>query len=165
MRCVRNDLENGTTRSLLESKKVMKYWLYLAAKLTGVLGFVCGLHALRVGIYLRLGRIPNYSPLVTLYTFLSLGIFLIAAGLIYLSVWDQKRRCRACLRRLIMPVSTGSWGHIVLFGQPRVEWICPYGHGTLSIAELQIAGRELPDWQPHDDNIWKELESYHQVPR
>jgi hypothetical protein len=28
---------------------------------------------------------------------------------------------------------------------------------------LQITGRQTPDWQPHDDNIWKELESYYQA--
>ena len=56
-----------------------------------------------------------------------------------------------------MPVLTGSWT-AVLFGAPRTEYICPYGHGTLKVAELQITGRQQPDWQPHED-IWKELES------
>lgn len=141
----------------------MKYWLFLCAKFAAVLALAWGLHSLQVAIYLRLPPLPKWSPLVTLFTFLHLGIFLLASGLLYLSIWDQKRRCRSCLRRLIMPVATGSWGHIVFFGQPRTEYICPYGHGTLSIAELQITGRELPDWQPHDDNIWKELESYYQA--
>jgi hypothetical protein len=138
----------------------MKYWLYFFAKVLGIMATAYGLHALQVACFLRMLPIPKTSPLVTLFTFLTLGIFLLTAGLCYLAVWDQKRRCRSCLRRLIMPVATGSWGHIVLWGQPRTEYICPYGHGTLSIAELQIAGRELPDWQPHDENIWKELESY-----
>jgi hypothetical protein len=143
----------------------MKYWLYFLAKVSLALVVARGLHSLQVAMYLRLLPLPKYSPLVTLFTFLNLGVFLLTAGLLYVSLWDQKRRCRSCLRRLIMPVATGSWGHIVLFGQPRTEYICPYGHGTLSIAELQIAGRELPDWQPHHDNIWKELESYNQAPK
>jgi hypothetical protein len=141
----------------------MKYWLYLIAKLVAIASLVYGLRALLVNYYLRKGRIPLYDPSVSIFKYLMLAIGLLAVGLFSLAIWDQKRRCRSCLRRLIMPVATGSWGHIVLFGQPRTEWICPYGHGTLSIAELQIAGRELPDWKPHDDNIWKELESYYQA--
>ncbi len=149
---------------------MMKYWLYLLAKLGGVAGVGLGLKTLLVRFYphpeepsARFG--PALEPFLhdMLYTFLILGIGLVSAGLLSLAIWDQKRRCRSCLRRLIMPVATGSWGHIVLFGQPRTEYICPYGHGTLSIAELQIAGRELPDWQPHDGNIWKELDSYYQA--
>jgi hypothetical protein len=145
----------------------MKYWLYLLAKLVGVAGVAVGLLGLLVRLYPAPEKpLPKYGPALPLflhdmpYTFLVLGIGLAVTGLFYLAIWDQKRRCRACLRRLIMPVATGSWGHIVLFGQPRTEYICPYGHGTLSIAELQIAGRELPEWQPHGNNIWKELESY-----
>jgi hypothetical protein len=148
----------------------MKYWLYLLAKLVGVGLFALGLQSALGRFYPRPETpLPKFGPALPLflhdmaYTFLSFGIGLVAAGLFYVAIWDQKRRCRSCLRRLIMPVATGSWGHIVLFGQPRTEYICPYGHGTLSIAELQIAGRELPDWQPHDENIWKELDSYYQA--
>ena len=49
------------------------------------------------------------------------------------------------------------------FGRPQTELICKFGHGTLSIDELQITGRQMPDWQPHDGDIWKELESYYQT--
>jgi hypothetical protein len=146
----------------------MKYWLYLTTKLLARVAVVCALELVLAFFYVRpdppLPGFGSEQPPLFLgemqFTFISLGILLIGSGLCFVVIWDQKRRCRACLRPLIMPVATGSWGHIVLFGQPRTEWICPYGHGTLSIAELQIAGRETPDWQPHDDNIWKELESY-----
>ena len=63
----------------------------------------------------------------------------------------------AAANRLRMPILTGSWTH-VLFGAPRTEYICPYGHGTLKVAELQITGHQYPDWEPHED-IWKELYS------
>ena len=46
-------------------------------------------------------------------------------------IWDQRYRCRVCLRRLRMPVETGSWSRMLQFGRPRIEYICPYGHGTL----------------------------------
>jgi hypothetical protein len=84
--------------------------------------------------------------------------FPFCAGLLYLVIWDQRYRCRTCLRRLRMPVSAGSWPNMLLFGQPRREYICIYGHGTLKVPEVQITGSGASDWEPHED-IWKELES------
>src|ERR1041384_3048037 len=78
------------------------------------------------------------------------------AGLLYLCVLDQRYRCRVCLRRLRMPIETGSWGRMLFLGRPRIEYICPYGHGTLREAELQISGRENPEWTPHAE-MWDEL--------
>ncbi|HEY3939265.1 MAG TPA: hypothetical protein VGL97_17670 [Bryobacteraceae bacterium] len=148
----------------------MKYWLYLVAKVLVGAGVVCGLQATLIYFYpIPPPPLPRFGPPQPLFahdlvfTFLTLIVWWIGAAVLFLIVWDQKHRCRTCLRRLIMPVAIGSWGHMVIFGRPRTEWICPYGHGTLSIDELQITGRQLPDWQPHDDNIWKELESYYQA--
>ncbi len=62
-----------------------------------------------------------------------------------------------------MPVARGSWTHILL-GPPRTEYICPYGHGTLKVPELQIGGPHPPDWQAHED-IWKELFSTEETKR
>jgi hypothetical protein len=149
----------------------MKYWLYLIAKLAIASGAVFLLQTALVFFYPEPKLRSDYGPPPPLFmhdmlfTFLMLGIWLIAAGLLSLILRDQRRRCRTCLRRLIMPVNSGSWGHLVTFGRPRTELICPYGHGTLSIEELQITGRHLPDWQPHDADIWKELESYYQTPK
>ena len=44
-----------------------------------------------------------------------------------------------------MLVLTDSWTHVLL-GAPRTEYICPYGHGTLKVAELQITGHQHHDW-------------------
>ena len=30
--------------------------------------------------------------------------------------------------------------HMLRLGRPAMEYICPYGHGTLNIEELKIAG-------------------------
>lgn len=148
----------------------MKYWLYLLAKLLAAGGIGVALDLLLVELYpLQLEPLERFGPAPPLFlhdmlfTFVTLGIGLVSAGLIFLAVWDQKRRCRACLRRLIMPISRGSWGNMVVYGRPQIEWICPFGHGTLSIEELQITGRQSPGWQPHGDDIWKELESFHQA--
>jgi hypothetical protein len=147
----------------------MKYWLYLLAKLAGAAGVVCGLQFALVFFYpdqppplARFGPPPPLFMHDMLFTFATLGVWLIGAGLFAVILSDHRRRCRTCLRRLIMPIASGSWGHMVVFGRPRTELICPFGHGTLSIEELQITGRQTPDWQPHDENIWKELESFYQ---
>lgn len=155
--------------------KVMKYWLYLLAKLAIAAGVILLLQTALEFFYpvprLDARTLAEYGPPPPLFlhdmlfTFLTLGIWLVAAGLLSVILRDQRRRCRSCLRRLIMPVNSGSWGHLVTFGRPRTELICPFGHGTLSIEELQITGRHFPDWQPHDDDIWKELESYYQAPK
>ncbi len=148
----------------------MKYWLYLVAKVAAAALMVCILQTALIYFY------PDPPPLLPqfgpqpplfmhdmLFTFATFGVWLVGAGVFSLILRDQRRRCRTCLRRLIMPVKSGSWGHMVTFGRPKTELICPFGHGTLSIEELQITGRHTPDWQPHDDNIWKELESYYQA--
>lgn len=94
------------------------------------------------------------------YTAVMMVFFLLCYGMLHLIIWDQRTRCRTCLRRLRMPVMAGSWSNMLLFGQPRTEYICIYGHGTLKIPEVELTGSKRPDWQKHDDDIWKELESY-----
>jgi len=131
----------------------MRYWGYLVAKLT-VAGAI--LLVLRKAVSLMF--YPRIFAYDLNYTFAMLLFTLFAVGVLWLIVWDQRYRCRSCLRRLCMPVATGSWTHILVMGTPHMEYICPFGHGTLKVAELHIAGRENPDWQPHDD-IWKELYS------
>jgi hypothetical protein len=131
----------------------MRYWGYLVAKLT-VAGAI--LLVLRKAIALMFH--PARLAVDLGFTFAMLLFTLFSAGVLWLIVLDQRYRCRSCLRRLCMPVATGSWTHILFIGTPRTEYICPYGHGTLKVAELQITGRENPDWQPHQD-IWQELYS------
>lgn len=160
----------GTPVMRKESNNRMKYWSYLTAKLAigGLLVYVVQT-ALIYFYPLPPPPLPRFGPPQPLFlhdmlfTFAMLAVWLIAVGLFWVILWDQRRRCRTCLRRLIMPVATGSWGHFVIYGRPRTELICPFGHGTLRIEELQITGRQTPDWEPHDENIWKELESYYQA--
>ena len=83
--------------------------------------------------------------------------FLFGAGLLYLTVHDQRYRCRVCLRRLRMPVETGSRGFMLQMGRPRTEYICPYGHGTLKQEEFQTSGLENPEWTAHSGDMWEEL--------
>ena len=135
----------------------MRYWSILAAKLAVaailLYGLWCGLHAwFDPKSYYGYGPFLYDLPWTTLMFFYNL----LCNGVLVLIVLDQKYRCRTCGRRLRMPVTTGSHSHILL-GPPRTEYICPYGHGTLKVQEIQLSGREPDDWEPHGD-MWKELE-------
>jgi hypothetical protein len=137
----------------------MRYWAYLITKLIAAAGVAYGLDVLVNRLlpapkpYLDGGPFPASHAMV--YSIAMFGVALFTAGLTWLVIWDQRYRCRTCLRRLRMPIQTGSWTHVLL-GAPRTEYICTYGHGTLKVSELQITGRQQPDWEPHED-MWKEL--------
>ena len=141
----------------------MRYWAYFAAKIAVAAGPLYGLLALLASLFPgRPKDAPDTWALMTgtqalLCNLALLGWFLLCAGALYAIVWDQRRRCRVCLRRLRMPVETGSWGNMLQLGRPRIEYICPYGHGTLTQEELQISGLETPEWNPHSDDLWEEL--------
>jgi hypothetical protein len=145
----------------------MKYWGYLAAKLAASAALLRGLrwviaHTVPRPEPMHFGRYvvyPRPDPFATdlTYTFIMLLFTLVAVGVVWTVIWDQRYRCRTCLRRLRWPIQTGPWSHILL-GRPQTEYICPYGHGTLKVEDLQITGRQGPDWQPHED-MWKELMS------
>ena len=141
----------------------MKYWAYFAAKLAA-LGLI--LSAVRVLIAMCFPPRTTFwnhqqDPFAhdLTYTTVMMGFFLLMTGLIYLVIWDQRYRCRTCLRRLRMPLFAGSWPNSFLIGQPRREYICTYGHGTLQVPELDLTGPKNSAWQSNGDNIWKELES------
>jgi len=146
----------------------MRYWAYLFAKLVAAAGFLWGTRRLMAAVMPAPDTFMHMrfrDPFVTdlNYTFIMLVFWLFGAGLLWLIVLDQRYRCRTCLRRLRMPVHTGSWTH-VLFGAPKTEYICLYGHGTLKVDELQITGHQNPDWKPNED-IWKELYSLEETKR
>ena len=142
----------------------MKYWSLLAAKFA-VIAAVVGLswRMLRAWapapLEFRHGlQNIRISPFGTDlgYTTAFLVLWLVTVGLVYVALRDQRMRCRTCARRLRMPVSSGRWNHI-LMGRPRTDYICAYGHGTLRVADLGIAGPEQPAWEPIDD-MWRELD-------
>ena len=141
---------------------VVRYWGFLMAKLAAAGLLMAVVWSLirwlfpSTRIFIDWEQSPFAHDLG--YTTAMMLFFLACAGLLYLIVWDQRYRCRTCLRRLRMPVTAGSWPNMLLFGQPRTEYICLYGHGTLKVPEVQITGTNGPDWEPHDEDIWKELE-------
>lgn len=137
----------------------MRYWGYLIAKILLALTLFNGIWIGMVR-WMPAPETFNYrqpSPLGQdlTWTLAILVLFLLFCGLTYLIVWDHRYRCRICLRRLRMPLTKGSWTN-VLFGAPRTEYICLYGHGTLCVPELQITGVVHASWEENED-MWKEL--------
>jgi hypothetical protein len=146
----------------------MKYWGWLILKL---LVAAAVLLAVDQFIHVKLrpasvfyGHPEPFTHDLT-YTAIMMVFFLFCYGTLHVIIWDQKTRCRTCLRRLRMPVVAGSWSNMLLFGQPRTEYICIYGHGTLKVPEVELTGAKRPNWEKHDDDIWKELESYEKSER
>ena len=141
-------------------KQNVRYWGYLVLKLT----LSCAIAAVFL-CEINYSWTPRYPiPEINwklffwdlLYTSLVGLWFLFLAGLLYLSVLDQRYRCRVCLRRLRMPIGKGSWSRMLQFGRPEVEYICIYGHGKLNVSEVQISGMENPEWKEQGD-MWSEL--------
>lgn len=145
----------------------MRYWAYLAGKLLIAAAPLYGLLRLIERAFPAVPhRKDDYDALVAplarggqylLCDLCLLVWFVVCCAAVYLIVWDQRRRCRVCLRELRMPIETGSRSYMLQLGQPRIESICPYGHGTLKEDELQITGRAPNEWTPHSDDIWDEL--------
>jgi hypothetical protein len=140
----------------------MRYWAYFAAKVGAAGALLFGLLSLMNWAWpAERPRFFTYVPprfgYDLTFTLAVLVWFLVCTATFYFIIWDQRYRCRVCLRRLRMPVETGSWSRMLQFGRPRIEYICPYGHGTLKEDELQISGLENPEWTPHSDDLWEEL--------
>ncbi len=143
-------------------KHHLRYWGFLLLKLAGAafgsgfaLWFLNLFWAPQTRLFhLAIGRSGFGMDL--LYTTLVGVWFQFSFGLVYLAVRDQRYRCRTCLRRLRMPIETGSWGYMLQLGRPRIEYICPYGHGRLNIEEVQFTGTVPPSWTDQGD-IWQEL--------
>ncbi len=140
----------------------MRYWGFLLAKLAGAALLIWGAW-LAIAlcfphrIYFKEYELTPFTHDLG-YTAAMMVYFSFCVGLLYVVIWDQRYRCRTCLRRLRMPVTAGSWPNMLLIGQPRLEYICFYGHGTLKVPEVQITGGKSSDWEPHED-MWTELES------
>lgn len=140
----------------------MKYWGFFTMKALAAAGLLRALWPLYRDLFRAadpLVRAAGLDPMghdlgytVAVYLF-----WLFAAGIAWLVIWDQRYRCRTCLRRLRMPVRRGSYNRMLLVGRPHTEYICAYGHGALKVPELHITGKEPNDWAANQD-MWKELE-------
>jgi len=140
----------------------MRYWGILAAKLVVAAVVLFAIYLGLERLYVPPEHLMRWKQQAFLHdlgwTTTMFLYNLLVQGVLFLIVWDQRRRCRTCARLLRMPVSRGSYGQMLLTGRPRTEYICAYGHGTLVQPELHLTGKEPSSWQAHDaDNIWDEL--------
>ncbi|HUP03692.1 MAG TPA: hypothetical protein VMU19_06870 [Bryobacteraceae bacterium] len=148
----------------------MRYWSYFAAKLALAAAILYALLRWIVRFWPAEAHPPPIAPLrdasgILVYNIVLMGWVLLCAAALALIVIDQFRRCRVCLRRLRMPLETGSWSGVLLTGRPRTEYICPYGHGTLRQEELGISGLRLPEWTPHTGGLLEELGAAPEEPK
>lgn len=147
----------------------MRYWGYLAAKLLAGVGLMAGLRPIvdwllpAPQLYVTYNNLNPVGHDLT-HTTAYFTYYLFGVGIFALILWDQKYRCRSCARKLRMPILRGSWNDMLLLGRPHTEYICPYGHGTLKVPELQITGKEPLAWAENQD-MWKELELLHSEKR
>jgi hypothetical protein len=138
----------------------VRYWGFLAVKLTAAAALLAlawkGFHSVwpQPEPFMKVQLEPFARDLG--YTVAVMVFGLVSVGIIYLVLLDQRFRCRSCLRRLRMPVTHGTWNQLLL-GAPRTEYICTYGHGTLQVEEVSLAGASDINWKPIED-MWKELE-------
>jgi hypothetical protein len=139
----------------------LRYWGYFVAKLAVASGFMwllwLGLNwAMPEPDYFLRHRVGRFAQDLK-WTLTILVYCLLGAGLLWLAVIDQRRRCKVCLRLLRMPVERGNWSQSVILSPPRMERICPYGHGSLAEPQAHTSTRQDAVWTGHDDDIWKEL--------
>jgi hypothetical protein len=141
----------------------MRYWAILGAKLVSATFLLYAVWAGLSALYTPPEHLArwNHSPFMhdLGWTGMMLLFNLLVQGVLFVIIWDQRYRCRTCGRRLRMPVQTGRYAQMLLYGRPKLEYICTYGHGTLKVPELHFSGKEPIDWQENED-MWKELYSF-----
>ncbi len=156
-----NSHKSGNPLIPARVKQFVRYWGFLTAKFAASAAILASLiwsvnwlwagHANPAVTRHHVAGENYLAYLVCMFT-----VYLVGVGLFYLSILDQRYRCRVCLRRLRMPIETGSWSKMLQFGRPQIQYICIYGHGKLNIPELHLTGMDVPEWTGHSD-YWAEL--------
>ncbi|MBC7928833.1 MAG: hypothetical protein H7039_24580 [Bryobacteraceae bacterium] len=121
--------------------------LVVVSKLLGATAAIGGIYAL-----------PGFAGVKPTFDAILVGFWMlpmvwVAATVLILA--DNRLRCKTCACKLRMPVAEGNYGNL-LRDRPSTEWVCPYGHGKLTI-EVSISGFQRSRWQPFG-NIWDELQ-------
>jgi hypothetical protein len=127
-----------------------RYWSFLVCKAVAVT-VVVPLMWIELGTILR-GWAPSLGGRIAI-GLASVFVFVVAMGRAMIwCVADQRRRCRACLRRLVLPVSVGSYAS--LFEPSATEMLCEQGHGALSLSDTET---DVQDRWTRLDDSWKAL--------
>lgn len=127
-----------------------RYWGFLALKAAAV-AVLLPLVWIEIGTMLRhLSKGMPGRGVIGLVTTLLL-IVAMARAMLW-CVADQRRRCRTCLRRLVLPVSVGSWAS--QFEPSSTEMLCEEGHGALALSDAET---NVQDRWTKLDETWKAL--------
>ena len=97
-------------------KHHVRYWGFLALKFAAALfgsGFALWFLNLFWAPHTRLFHWATSLETIDLLNITLVGVwFQFSFGLFYLAIRDQRYRCRTCLRKLRIPIETGSWGYM-----------------------------------------------------
>ena len=84
---------------------------------------------------------------------LSTWLFLLGCmGALSWSIYDQRRRCRVCLRRFGLAAQIGCSG-CMLLSWAGTELVCLEGHGTLHVPERASSWQQRDRWTSLDDSV------------
>ena len=84
---------------------------------------------------------------------LSTWLFLLGCmGALSWSIYDQRRRCRVCLRRYALAAQIGCPGCILL-SWSGTELVCLEGHGTLHVSDPVTSWQDQDRWKSLDDSV------------
>lgn len=100
---------------------------------------------------LRMSGVRGFAPEAISLWVLIFGLVIS----IWVSLFDQRRRCRTCLCRLSMPVQMGARGH-VLMEWMSTEMVCSNGHGMLWAPEDPLESHPKDRWLGLDES-WNDL--------
>jgi hypothetical protein len=127
-----------------------RYWSFLVCKAVAV-AVVVPLLWIELGTVLR-GWAPSLGARIVI-GLVSVVVFVVAMGRAMIwCVADQRRRCRSCMRRLVLPVSVGSYASV--FEPSATEMLCEQGHGALSLSDTET---DVQDRWTRLDDSWKAL--------
>lgn len=134
------------------------YWAVLGAKVAAFAAVAWLVWLTAHATVFRVELFSNEWPhAVKSYLSLAVSLFLLPgllAVILHMLLRDQRYRCRACGRRLIMPLDKGSRTR-PMTEPPGHEYICAFGHGKL-VTETWISGDPPDSWTEYGE-IWKEL--------
>jgi len=99
-----------------------------------------------------------FPPGRTTFIWETASLWIFSVGCVLMLWWslvDQQRRCRICLRRLILPAHVGTSGCLLL-GWVGTELACPLGHGLLHVTETDVCWLDPARWTELDQS-WELL--------
>lgn len=127
-----------------------RWWGFFAGKalLSLTIAFVLALAVTHYVSVLLTGAVQPMSDIASMWVFL-----LLASGALTWTIYDQRRRCRICLRRLGLSVHVGCPGYTLLDCWAATELVCAHGHGMLYMPDTDASWLEGDQWSNLDSSL------------